>query len=329
MKKAPFLVIIGALLLSILLALVTACTPGSGSGNETASPSGDTGARTSPSSPPVGPGNTVGVPDDGDAWRISVIGPGNEVAWSFTETALINALTDRTALPSGVPGQFAHIFSTINNWPAARFYAADGYSVASILTIAGLYEAAQTITFRGNDGYEISLTRDQLLAPQFFFPQVNENENGAEPVYPVIAYRWRGGTDDIGAIRDENPCLIIGQRNPFEHTNPAYVENISEIVVSTDPCQAWAMASTFPAPGSIGVGETVKLQHEFYGLVKLHYTLDGSDPTMLSSVYNPSTYQPELNVPIPIDGPTEIRVIVHGYGKLDSDIAVFEFTPIG
>ena len=312
--------------LSMLLVLVTACTPGRG--NESAAPASDTGVQTSPSSPPAGSENPGDSSDDGDAWRARVIGPGSEEVLCFTENELIDMLANRADLPDGMPGQFAHIYSTVNNWPATRYYAADGYSVASILAIAGLLETAQTITFRGNDGYEVSLTRDQLLAPQFYFPQVDENEDGAEPVYPVIAYRWRVGTDDIGSVRDENPCLIIGQRNPFEHTNPAFVENFSEIIVSTNPCEAWAIASTFPAPGPIGMGETVKLQHEFYGLVKLHYTLDGSDPTMLSSMYNPSTYQPELNIPIPIDGPTEIRVIVSGYGKLDSDIAVFEFTPI-
>jgi hypothetical protein len=58
-------------------------------------------------------------------------------------------------------------------------------------------------------------------------------------------------------------------------------------------------ATTFPTEGRIAAGESVKLQHKFSGLVKLHYTLDGTDPTELSPMYNPSTYQPELNLPIP------------------------------
>ena len=88
------------------------------------------------------------------------------------------------------------------------------------------------------------------------------------------------------------------------------------------------MASAFPLPGSIAAGETVKLQHPDYGMVKLHYTLDGSEPTLLSTMYNPSTYQPELNRPIPISEPTVIKVLVSGYGKEDSEIATFEFIPI-
>ena len=252
------------------------------------------------------------TPGDSDAWRIRVIGSAGEV-WSFTETDLTEP--------------FTHVYSTINNWPTPRFYAAEGYSVASILMAAGLYETAQTVTFRGADGYEISMTREQLLAPQYFYPQVGENEEGAEPVFPIIAYRWREGTDDLEKLRDNKPGLIIGQRNPFEHTNPAFVVGVAEIIVSETPCEVWPAASTFPLPGPIAKGETVKLQHPDYGLVKLHYTLDGSEPTMLSPMYNPSTYQPELNVPIPIIEPAVIKALVYGYGKANSEIVVFEFIP--
>jgi len=301
------------LVLSLLLALITGCTPVSDIAEQTRLPDSPV-TEAFPN-----------TPDDNDAWRIRVINSADEEVWSFTEAELEEAIDSLTALPSDIPVKFTHVYSTVNNWPSARFYAADGYSVASILMVAGVYETAQTVNFRADDGYEISLTREQLLAPQFLYPQVNENEDGAEPVYPIIAYRWREGTDDLDGIRDDNPCLIIGQRNPFEHTNPAFVENVSEIIISTTPCETWPPASTFPAPGSIAQGETVKLQHPDYGLVKLYYTLDGSEPTMLSNMYNPSTYQPELNIPIPINEPTVIKVLVTGYGKSDSEIAIFEF----
>jgi hypothetical protein len=256
-------------------------------------------------------GNTE--PPDDEAWRISVIGPDKTVAASFTERDLSEP--------------FAHAYSTVNNWPTSRFYAAEGYKVTDILAASGLFESAWTVTFRAEDGYEVSLTREQLLAPQYYFPEVGVSEDGAEEVYPVIAYRWREGTDDLSGLREEPPALIFGQRYPFEQTNPAFVENLSEIVVSDKPCATWETASSFPLPGVIASGETVKLQHPDYGLVKLHYTTDGSDPTPLSPIYNKSAYQPELNVPIRITGPTVIKVIARGYGRDDSDIAVLEFTP--
>jgi len=185
----------------------------------------------------------------------------------------------------------------------------------------------QTVTFRASDGYEASLTRDQLLSRQFYYPNVSENDSGALPVKPVIAYRWREGTTDLNDIYENRTMLIFGQRNPFEHTSPAFVANITEIVINDAPCDTWAPAGIFPAAGPIAAGETVKLPHTFYGLVKLHYTLDGSDPTILSPMYNPSTYQPELNIPIPVTEPVTIKVLVTGYGRNDSEIAIFEFRP--
>jgi len=328
-----------SLLFPLLLLLTAACAPVSEpvsatGGAPVSVPGGaPAGGITEPpqTQQPSGAGEPSGTHGDGDAGvrRIRVIGSDGEEAWNFSEKELMDALENLSALPAGIPGKFNHVYSTVNNWPTGRFYAAEGYSVASILTAAGLFETAQTITFRADDGYEVSLTREQLLAPQYFYPYVNENGDGAEIVYPIIAYRWREGSSDPGGVRDDDPCLIIGQRDPFEHTNPAFTENVSEIVVSAEPCGKWPLASTFPMPGPIAAGETVKLQHPYYGLVKLHYTLDGSEPTMLSKKYNPSTYQPELNVPIPITEPTVIKVLVCGYGKSDSEIAVFEFTPLG
>jgi hypothetical protein len=275
----------------------------------------DTGTMENPSSP-----------DADDEWRICVIGESGVEAYSFTEKELITALEEEGALPPGIPARFAHAYSAINNWPVLRYYAAEGYSVAAVLVLAGLYETAQTVTFRGADGYEVSLTREQLLSPRYFYPHANDNEDGAEPVFPLIAWRWREGTDDLAAIREDKPSLVIGQSNPFEHTNPAYVVGVKEILVSEAPYGQWLPATTFPLPGPIPAGETVKLQHPDYGLVKIHYTLDGIEPDTLSPMYNPSTYQPELNAPIPIWENTEIKAIVYGYGKADSEVASFTFT---
>jgi hypothetical protein len=222
---------------------------------------------------------------------------------------------------------FQHIYSTINNWPTARFYAARGITVRSILKAAGVLDTARTITFSSGDSYEMSFTREQLLdTPHFFYPLVKEGlDEGAEPVEPIIAYEYKEGSADMTAAVENAPCLIIGQRNPLEHTNPAYVVNVSEIIVSSrDPGQ-WEAPTTFPGQGKIASGESVKLQHKYSGLVKLHYTLDGTDPTELSPMYNPSTYQPELNVPIPIKEDTVIKVLVSGYGKHNSEIRSFTF----
>lgn len=222
---------------------------------------------------------------------------------------------------------FQHVYSTINNWPTARFYAARGVTVRSILKTAGVLDTARVITFRSDDSYEMSFTREQLLdTPHYYYPLVKEgSDKGAEMVEPIIAYEYKEGSADMAAAVADVPCLIIGQRNPLEHTNPAFVVNVSEIIVSGQDPGKWEAATTFPVEGKIAAGESVKLQHKYSGLVKLHYTLDGTDPTELSPMYNPSTYQPELNVPIPIQEDTVIKVLVSGYGKHNSDIRSFTF----
>ena len=298
----------------------------SGASDDSSSPdtSSSPGSSGSPDSPgsPGSPGSPhTSASHDNDEWRIKVTTAEGAELWSFTETTLKHLSPERA-------GAFAHAYSTINNWPTTRFYAADGYRVESILLAAEALDIAQTVTFRAADGYEVSLTREQLLAEQYYFPKAGEGDSGALRVAPIIAYRWRESTDNLNEIRSDPPILIFGQSNPFEHTNPAFIEDLVEIIVNDAPSTAWPAAGTFPLPGQIPEGETVKLQHPDFGLVKLHYTLDGSDPTPLSPMYNPSTYQLELNKPIPITEPTTIKVLVTGFGKSNSEIAVFEFVPI-
>lgn len=222
---------------------------------------------------------------------------------------------------------FEHIYSTVNTWPTPKFYAAKGLKVHSILKATGVLDTAKIITFRSPDGYNISFTREQLLdTPRYFYPNVKEgSSDGAEFVYPIIAYEYKEGSDDMTEIKPDVPCLIIGQTNPSEQTNPTFIVDISEIIVSNQEPEAWEPASTFPKEGKIAAGETVKLQHKHIGLVKLHYTLDGTDPTELSPIYNISNYRPELNTPITIKEDTVIKVLTTGYGKKNSEIATFTF----
>jgi len=222
---------------------------------------------------------------------------------------------------------FEHVYSTINNWPTARFYAARGITVRSILKAAGVLDSAQVITFSSSDSYKVSFTREQLLdLTRYYYPQVKEGlADSAEPVEPIVAYEYKEGSGDMGAVVTDVPCMIIGQSNPLDHTNPAFVINISEIIVSNQEAEVWEPATTFPKAGKIASGELVKLQHKSLGLVKLHYTLDGTEPTELSPMYNISTYQPELNVPLSITKDTVIKVLVTGYGKKNSGIHSFKF----
>ncbi len=221
-----------------------------------------------------------------------------------------------------------HAYSSVNNWPSPVVCSAKGFRLRKVLEAAGLYENMKTVTVCSYDGYEMSFTKAQLFEKsRWYFPRFEESSTeGAEPVEAILAYAHKDGTT---VVRDAEPGklrLIFGQSHVDEHTNPAFVDDVSKIIVSFEEAESWAMPGTFPKEGSIALRETVKLQHPFIGLVKLHYTIDGSEPTELSTMYNTSTYQPELNKPIIIKGDTVIKAYATGYGKNDSPVAVFRFT---
>ncbi|MDD3269289.1 MAG: FN3 associated domain-containing protein [Syntrophomonadaceae bacterium] len=233
-------------------------------------------------------------------------------------------LQEMLALPDA---RFEHVYSIINNWPAKKKYAARGVTLAAVLKAAGVKDEAKSITVKGEDGYEYSFTREQLLeTKRYYFPGfIERDSSGAEPVKPIIAYQYIENSDKLSEVREDSLCLIIPQANVNEQTNHTFVKGVKEIVVTADDPGKWTEATVFPPAGKIAGGDTAKLQHQEIGMVKMYYTLDGSIPTEESTLYNPSTYQPELNKPIVIDKDTTIKVLVKGFGKYDSDIAEFHY----
>ncbi len=223
--------------------------------------------------------------------------------------------------------RFEHVYSVINNWPSKKKFVARGVKLAAMLKFAGIKDEAKCITVKGEDGYEWSFTREQLLETQrYYFPGVMEGEPAkAEPVEPIIAYEYMENSDKLSEAQADSLCLIMPQANVNEQTNHVFVKGVNEIVVTVDDPGKWAAATIFPPVGKIGKGDTVKLQHKEIGKVKMYYTLDGSTPTEKSTLYNPSTYQLELNKPIKIERDTTIKVLVQGFGKYDSDIAEFRY----
>ena len=221
--------------------------------------------------------------------------------------------------------RFDHVYSTINNWPAAKKYAVRGVKLAAVLQAAGIKEEAKSITVKGKDDFQWSFTREQLLdTPRYYFPEVMAGDPaGAQPVEPVIAYEYVENSDNLSEVRADDLCLIMPQAYVNEQANHTFVKGVREILVTTEDPGKWEKATVFPQGEYIAAGDTVKLQHKETGKVKMYYTLDGSTPTEKSALYNPSTYQPELNKPIKIERDTTIKVLVKGFGKYDSDIAEF------
>ena len=246
-------------------------------------------------------------------WTITVRGDGVEGEQTYT-------LAELAALPEA---RFAAVYSVINNWPTVTSYAAEGVKIASILELCGVLDTAQTVTIGSEDGYRASFTRQQLLeSTQFSYPNCGENGEGAEPVYPIIAYNWKQGGADLADVRPDAPCLVLGQTDWLQHNNPVFVEGVTYIEVS-DESEQWPPPFLWPEQAVYHRGDRIKLQHDAYSNVKIYYTLDGSEPDVYSAMYNPSTYQPELNEPIEVTGDMTVRAFAAGYGKADSEVAEF------
>lgn len=232
-----------------------------------------------------------------------------------------------TELSEDEENAFSCAYSLINNWPTKKFAAASGVTIEAVLKAAGVWDTFEVITVKADDGYAMSFTREQVEKPRYYYPNLEKDDPAGNKLAPMgIALQYCDDGADLDAMTECSPTFVFGQEDIYEHNSPAFVEQMVEIEVSDEEPEQWEMAYGFPEPGVIAAGETVKLQHGYMGLAKLFYTTDGSDPTTKSAMYNPSTYQPELSVPIEITEDTVIKVLVHGYGRTDSEIAELVYT---
>lgn len=219
-------------------------------------------------------------------------------------------------------------YSAVNNWPAKKFIVGKGIQVTYLLQQAGIKEDAQTITFRAADGYSARFTREQLGEKRFYFPSlIKDSAAGAVEVPMILAWEYQEDTTDLSKAAGGKLRLILGQTRLNEVVTAAFVKDVAAIEVSTAPPGRWSVVQAEPAPGQVRRGTEVVLSHPEQDLVKIHYTIDGSDPDKESPVYNPSTtyFRPELNKPVPVDKPVTIKAIAIGFGKYSSQVATFKY----
>jgi hypothetical protein len=219
-------------------------------------------------------------------------------------------------------------YSAVNNWPAKKFIAGKGIKVSHLLQKAGIKEDAQTIIFRAADGYNASFTREQLKEKRFYFPNLMKDSTyGAEEVPLILAWEYKDDSSNLNEVTSGKLRLLLGQTALNDVTTAAFVKGVTTIEVLTDPPGRWSTVRAEPAPGKVKPGTEVVLSHPEEDLVKIYYTLDGSEPNRQSLLYNPSTsyFRPELNKPIPVDQPVTIKAIAVGFGKLNSQVATFKY----
>ncbi|MCG9967268.1 chitobiase/beta-hexosaminidase C-terminal domain-containing protein [Pelotomaculum terephthalicicum JT] len=259
-----------------------------------------------------------------DTIALTVRGNGVEREVSFT-------MDELRALP-----QATYTYSGYNHWPSLQIYRdSTGPTLKTILAVAGLKDSATMFRFKqASSGYH-DITRAQLLEDlRYYFPAgeatgdlstwppTNRSEEGKVPVEAMIEIGHSEGT------------LMYGQRSPIEPT-ACHSEQLQNLVpggiieVTTAPPPQWEAPDAYPAPGTVTPGTEVTLQHGDgtpYGAI-VYYTLDGSEPTVKSNIFNISypTFQPKLNKPIPITGDMTIKTRTIGIGKLDSEVVTYQY----
>lgn len=219
-------------------------------------------------------------------------------------------------------------FSTVNNVGTKSFFVGKGVQLSYLLAKAGMLDEAQTIKLKGSDGYTVVLTREQLAEQRFYYPGLMEgSEIGAREVPAVLAWEHREGSSDLSQARIGGLRLLIGQTGLSNVVVPAFVRDVALIEVSTAEAGRWEPVMAEPSPGKVGPGAGIVLSHPHLDSVKIYYTLDGSIPDEKSLIYNPSTtyFKPEMNLAITVDQDVTIKAIAVGFGKYNSQVAVFEY----
>jgi len=267
------------------------------------------------------PANTgLETGEAGSEPAVTITGDGAEHEVKFTLTEL-KGLEEASA---------AFCYSTLNNWPAKKFVVGKGVEVAYLLEQAGIKEGAQRITFRAADGYNVSLTREQLTEKRFSFPGLLKGSpEGAREVPAILAWEYGEDTSDLSKVTGSKLRLLLGQKWLTDVATAAFVKGVSTIEVEAAPSGQWSAVRPEPAPGKVKRGTEIVLTHPQQDLVKIYYTIDGSTPDERSLIYNPSTtyFQPDLSKPIPVDKSITIKTVVVGFGKHNSQVSTFKYDP--
>jgi len=250
--------------------------------------------------------------------------------------------------------QYDEWYSTINTWPTKNWYRGQGVKLTDLLKLAGgLNENATLIRFTASDGFQTTFTVQEFVyTPRYRFPNFMDtgvfghipgDPSGAVPVEAIIAHRsysTQNIEDILGEYADDNFSrndanhLLYGQRAVTQQTNARFAKYVTAIEVLTDPVPKWDNPTANPAPGEVLAGTMVELHSPYDDEDKVHYTLDGSDPTINSPMYNwiakrwwssREDVLNEINHPIEITQNTTIKAFVTGPGREDSDIVIFEY----
>lgn len=248
--------------------------------------------------------------------------------------------------------QIQEIYSSINTWPSKQWYVGKGVALSYLFSSeqADIKSGATLIKFTSEDGYYMTLTAEELLDDyRYCFPNFKTGKDGdghtpgstrgKVEVETILALTSTEG-DNPGYMNKLDALhLMLGQRTVTEQTGPLFVKNINKIEVLTRSVSKWDAPEAEPRSGTVSAGTEVRLKNKNMDQDKIHYTTDGSTPTIDSPIYNwiakrwwatrgDGTVE-EINRPIEITKDTVIKAVTIGPGKRNSDVATFTYKVAG
>ena len=213
-------------------------------------------------------------------------------------------------------------YSMLNAWPTKSSATAIGVDLRALLSGAGVLPGATRFKVESADGYFMHFTPSQLLGERYCYPGLRAgSEQGAVEVKPILAWALKSGPGGAAQAREEDLRLMLGQAGLNDANAVAMVKAVTKITVSLGELEQWGMPAF-----SLEDGGFLAISHEDLDQVKIYYTTDGTEPDVRCAVYNPSAtyFQPALNRPVPLDGVAVVKAVAVGFGREDSETAVFE-----
>lgn len=234
--------------------------------------------------------------------------------------------------------QATYDYTGYNYYPSLQDYKnTTGVTLKTLFEQAGgLKDSATMIKVKSSGGsFSCYTKRDLIDLPRYYFP-AGENFMDCPDWPPAGRGSWEGAMPVETMIAYINGGkLIFGQQDPLEPTccKGEQIEALllpsCIIEVATESLGQWDMPWAKPDSGSVIPGTTVKMHYEDDTLyhTRIYYTLDGTEPTVHSNIFNISypTFRPWFNKPIPVTGDITIKARAIGLGKLDSEVRTFHY----
>lgn len=229
-------------------------------------------------------------------------------------------------------------YSGYNYYPSLQIFKnTTGVTLKTLFEAAGgLKDNATMIKIKSSSStYSYYTKRDLIDLPRYYFP-AGEDSSDCTDWPPAGRGSWEGAVPvDTMIAYTSSGKLIYGQQDPLEPTC-CNGEQISQLMpgctieVTTELLEQWDMPWAEPDSGTVIQGTEVTLHYGDDSLwhTRIYYTLDGSEPTVKSNIFNISypNFQPKLNKPIPITGDVTIKAKAIGMGKLDSEVRTFQYS---